>query len=87
MRVYERDEMKQIADAMTPKEAEIFSDLLQQIQEARERFKNRISHYGIRDGNELRMAEQIFRKERRLIVLEAKKKLALFGGTGGEEQE
>ena len=87
MRVYERDEMKQIADAMTPKEAAIFSDLLQQIQEARERFKNRISHYGIRDGNELRMAEQIYRKERRLIVLEAKKKMALLGGTGGEEQE
>ena len=87
MRVCERDEIKQIADAMTPKEAAIFSDLLQQIQEARERFQNRISQYGIRDGNELSMAEQIFRKERRLIVLEAKKKMALFGGTGGEEQE
>lgn len=87
MSVCERDEMKIIADAMTPKEAAIFSDLLQQLQEARERFKNRISHYGIRDGNELRMAEQIFRKERRLIVLEAKKKMEPFGSTGGEEQE
>ena len=79
--------MKRIADSMTPEEAANFSDFLTQLQGARERFLNRIGHLGIRDGNELRMAEQIFRKERRLIVLEAKKKMALFGGTGGEEQE
>lgn len=87
MREYGREEMKRIADSMTPEEAANFSDFLTQIQEARERFKNRISHLGIRDGTEMKLAEQIFRLERRLIVSAAKKKTALFGSATGEEKK
>lgn len=78
MKEYGREEMKRIADSMTPEEAATFSDFLRHLHEARERFKNRISHCEIQDGTEMKLAEQVFLQEKRLIIFEAKKKLALF---------